>query len=211
MLEFDQGREQFFKDYEIRNGSRTWFIKDDGKYYDMKALFYSRDKRHDRQKGNHTDLIKKKMKSLGFIVERKLDYRVTETNSTVEKQINYYETLSRPEQAKFRQSLLHHFGSNCVISGPNCERALEAAHIQPFSKKGVDTLLNGILLRADLHRLFDAGELAIDVKSMKPKFSVRARAAYKHLHDKKPIEIPAGGPTAKSFEIRWKAYTDAHP
>jgi putative restriction endonuclease len=38
---------------------------------------------------------------------------------------------------------------------------LEAAHIKPFSESGPSHLANGLLLRADLHKLFDAGYITV--------------------------------------------------
>jgi putative restriction endonuclease len=39
---------------------------------------------------------------------------------------------------------------------------LEAAHIRPYANGGEHSLSNGLLLRSDLHRLFDKGYLTID-------------------------------------------------
>jgi hypothetical protein len=63
--------------------------------------------------------------------------------------------LQRPDQAKFRKQLLQAYG-RCAISGFGVEDALVAAHIRPFVKGQEQGLENGLLLRADLHMLFDA-------------------------------------------------------
>ena len=44
----------------------------------------------------------------------------------------------------------------CAISGETCHEALEAAHIVPARKGGRENIINGILLRADLHRMYDS-------------------------------------------------------
>ena len=79
-----------------------------------------------------------------------------------EKRYAYYKTLARPEQSRFRTMLLEEYNNACVITGCTTQAALEAAHIIPFSQDGEDTLENGLLLRADLHLLFDKGFMAID-------------------------------------------------
>ena len=45
---------------------------------------------------------------------------------------------------------------SCAVTRESCLVVLEAAHIVPVQNGGQEVLSNGILLRADLHRLFDA-------------------------------------------------------
>ena len=58
-------------------------------------------------------------------------------------------------EGSFRQQLLDLDGC-CAISGEVCKEALEAAHIVPAYRGGREVLSNGILLRADIHRLYDS-------------------------------------------------------
>jgi putative restriction endonuclease len=67
----------------------------------------------------------------------------------------------RPGQAKFRQAVLEAYDFQCAISGETCREVLEAAHIQPYIDSRSDDIRNGLALRIDLHRLFDAGLLTI--------------------------------------------------
>ncbi len=64
-------------------------------------------------------------------------------------------TKAKRWQTAFRKLLLRKDGK-CALSGERCEEALEAAHIIPVWKDGPEIPTNGILLRADLHRLYDA-------------------------------------------------------
>ncbi|PSO48774.1 MAG: hypothetical protein BRC33_08750 [Cyanobacteria bacterium SW_9_44_58] len=41
------------------------------------------------------------------------------------------------------------------MTGERTLPALDAAHIKPYAQSGSHTISNGLLLRADLHRLFD--------------------------------------------------------
>ena len=66
----------------------------------------------------------------------------------------------------FRRVLIEAYGGRCAISGCDAEAALEACHIRPDMGPETNTLSNGLLLRADLHTLFDLGLLAIDTASM---------------------------------------------
>lgn len=64
-------------------------------------------------------------------------------------------TQRQKRRAEFRNILLAK-DKLCAISGEKCHVVLEAAHIVPVRCDGQEVLSNGILLRADLHRLFDA-------------------------------------------------------
>ena len=55
----------------------------------------------------------------------------------------------------------------CALTGENCESSLEAAHIIPAHEGGPEYPENGMLLRADIHRLFDAGKFRICPESGK--------------------------------------------
>ena len=63
----------------------------------------------------------------------------------------------RQGQPEFRSKLLSAYGSRCAVTGCNTEPVLEAAHIIPYKDQGPASIhvQNGILLRADLHTLFD--------------------------------------------------------
>lgn len=52
--------------------------------------------------------------------------------------------------------------------------ALEAAHIVPYSGEGGHEVRNGLLLRADFHRLFDAGLVSV-TPDLRVKVSQRIR------------------------------------
>jgi hypothetical protein len=90
---------------------------------------------------------------------RKLKKTELENEESLERE--YVNRLKRKGQAAFRRSLLEE-NPVCHLTGCTATKALEAAHIQPASEKGKATVGNGILLRADLHRLFDLGFLAIE-------------------------------------------------
>ena len=49
----------------------------------------------------------------------------------------------------------------CAVTNEHSLPALEAAHIKPYGRGGHHTVSNGLLLRSDLHRLFDRGYITI--------------------------------------------------
>ena len=61
----------------------------------------------------------------------------------------------RRGQREYRFALLERYGESCAILGPQPPQVLEAAHIRSFSKTGAHDREGGLLLRRDLHTLFD--------------------------------------------------------
>lgn len=72
------------------------------------------------------------------------------------------EIVRRQGQPEFRRRLLVAYGGQCAISGCDAKAALEAAHITPYRGQHTNRTENGLLLRADLHTLFDLHLIAID-------------------------------------------------
>jgi hypothetical protein len=67
----------------------------------------------------------------------------------------------RRGQRRFREALLTAFDRRCAVSGCAVVELLEAAHISPYKGDHTDRPDNGLLLRADLHTLFDLNLLTI--------------------------------------------------
>ena len=64
--------------------------------------------------------------------------------------------------ARFRSIILSHDDHRCALTGETTYQALEAAHLIPARNGENDIPSNGIALRADLHRVFDAGLFTFD-------------------------------------------------
>ena len=69
--------------------------------------------------------------------------------------------FARQGQSKFRETLLTIYDRRCAITGCGVEQVLEAAHVTPYLGSHTNDIRNGILLRSDLHALWDQGLLAI--------------------------------------------------
>lgn len=70
-------------------------------------------------------------------------------------------------QGPFRRELFAQFGWTCAITGPAPDRALEACHLYSYAKEGKHHHHGGLLIRRDLHTLFDFGLLTIDPVTLK--------------------------------------------
>ena len=71
--------------------------------------------------------------------------------------------LVRPRlgQGTFRVAVTGAYAGACTVSGEHSLPVLEAAHIRPYGDEGTHDVANGLLLRADIHRLFDAGYVTV--------------------------------------------------
>lgn len=69
---------------------------------------------------------------------------------------------TRRGQRRFRQSLLDAYNRRCIITSCKVEALLEAAHITPHAELTDYRVSNGLLLRADIHTLFDLDLITID-------------------------------------------------
>lgn len=72
----------------------------------------------------------------------------------------------RQGRPQFRDRLMRLYGGRCAISACAVKEVLEAAHISRYLGPQTNHPTNGLLLRSDLHTLFDHGLLAIDSRSM---------------------------------------------
>ncbi|WP_158282092.1 MULTISPECIES: HNH endonuclease [unclassified Azospirillum] len=70
----------------------------------------------------------------------------------------------RQGQEAFRKTLLKAYGWRCAVTGCTVEAVLEAAHIHPYLGPTTNHITNGLLVRADIHTLFDLGLLAVDAQ-----------------------------------------------
>ncbi len=74
--------------------------------------------------------------------------------------------VQRQGQPQFRRSLLEAYGNRCAITGCTEESVLEAAHIIPYRGLWTNHPQNGLLLRTDLHTLFDLGLVCVATETM---------------------------------------------
>jgi putative restriction endonuclease len=91
-------------------------------------------------------------------------------------------------QGLFRVMVTEAYSQKCAITGERTLPVLEAAHIKPYSVVMRHEVSNGILLRADLHNLFDQGYLAVDPKDRRIVVSKRIREEFENGKDYYKLE-----------------------
>jgi hypothetical protein len=98
--------------------------------------------------------------------------------------------VRRKGQSKFRSTLLRAYNHRCAVTGCEIEALLEAAHIVPYQGADTNVVSNGLLLRADIHTLFDLGLCWVDPTKLVVKLAERLEGSeYEALRDQ-PISLP---------------------
>ncbi len=111
--------------------------------------------------------------------------------STKDGRERIVETITmRRGQPQMRQSLLAAYDYTCAVTGCNAPDALEATYIIPYRGKYTHNSSNGLLLRADIHTLFDLGKIAVDTRTMTLVISDELlNTSYRILADR-PLNYP---------------------
>ena len=118
-------------------------------------------------------LIKDKM------TDGKSIYDNLEISEEIPRYGTEYLTRARLGQGAFRVLVTEIYNRRCAITGERTLPVLEAAHIKPYSNSGPHKINNGLLLRSDLHKLFDLGYLTI-TNDFHVEVSKRIKKEYKN-------------------------------
>lgn len=108
----------------------------------------------------------------------------------------------RRGQPGFRRRLLNSYGGRCAVTGEGPEEVLEAAHIQPYSLAGINTTDNGLLLRADIHTLFDLGLIEVTPGNKKIRVDERLSGTAYYEHNESKLVPRVDGTTPSDGYIR---------
>lgn len=107
-----------------------------------------------------------------------------------------YLMRARLGQGTFRILVTEVYKRRCAITGERTLPVLEAAHIKPYAESGPNRTNNGLLLRSDLHKLFDLGYLTV-TSDYHVEVSRRIKEEYENgreyykMHGKELISLPS--------------------
>ncbi|WP_234434507.1 hypothetical protein OG337_20705 [[Kitasatospora] papulosa] len=110
----------------------------------------------------------------------------------------------RVGQPAFRKDLLATFGSVCAFTGDAPQQALEAAHLYSYAANGKHYKGGGLLLRRDLHRLFDLGLIVVNpqTKTLDVSADLEGYPDYAKLHGV-PLAVPTTADHVKWLVKHW--------
>lgn len=98
-------------------------------------------------------------------------------------------------QRSFAAVIESAYGGRCAITGAKIRPALQAAHIRPVAQAGQHRVDNGLLLRADVHIMFDRGYLGVHPSTHGLQVSSRLRQDFGngdefYVREGEPIAVP---------------------
>lgn len=111
-------------------------------------------------------------------------------------------------QGIFRVTVMDAYSRACAVTREHSLPVLEASHIKPYAADGPHDVRNGVLLRADLHRLFDQGYVTI-TPEYRLEVSPRLREDYRNGRSYYPlhgssVSLPSAAADAPSADfLRW--------
>lgn len=116
--------------------------------------------------------------------------------------------VQRRGQPEFRKKLLTAYQGCCALSGCAVEPVLEAAHIIPYRGHETNTIQNGLLIRADLHTLFDLGLIAIHEETLQTLLSPKLGGSIYQEMASEPLRLPKDralwpSPAALRYHREW--------
>ncbi len=114
-----------------------------------------------------------------------IDYKESIVSGVREERARYGKPVTifpRLGQGSFRVLVTDAYERRCAVTNERTLPALDAAHIKPYSESGLHVVSNGILLRRDLHALFDEGYVTV-TPSMKFEVSRRIKEEYENGRD----------------------------
>jgi hypothetical protein len=122
------------------------------------------------------------------------------------------EVVQRRGQPEFRKRLLEAYDHSCAVTGSDAVAALEAAHIAPYLGEQSNLTSNGLLLRADLHTLFDLNLFGIEPSSLRITLSKSLLASsYAVIHEQR-LRSPgqaSDSPSKDALALRWELFLHA--
>lgn len=122
--------------------------------------------------------------------------------------------IRRRGQSELRSKLLAAYGARCAITGCGVIELLEVAHITPYNAAAADPVKSALLLRADIHTLWDLGLIALDPATLTVWVHPQvADPGYLNLVGSNPL-LPLAEhqkPSIDALKLQWETVHPGHP
>ncbi|MBF6356063.1 HNH endonuclease [Nocardia higoensis] len=147
------------------------------------------------------------------VVQRRRAEEIPPTNAVPSKPIaggrEKRMVTVRKNQGPFRRAVMRRDGLVCAITGPAPSSALQAAHLRAYAVHETHNPEEGLMLRTDIHALFDAGLLAVDPTTMCVEASPELRH-YPDYWNLRGTEVKSG-PWKAALADHFAAASEAWP
>lgn len=118
------------------------------------------------------------------------DWQTEDDSSLPVRALRFARTAVRPDQIAFRRAVFLAYKGRCAVTGCAIKDALDAAHLSGRDwRRGHNAASDGVLLRKDLHALYDAGLITV-VPGGRVTAAPEVRQEYKGL-DGRRVARPA--------------------
>ena len=121
----------------------------------------------------------------------------------VERQIR-----QRRGQQDFRNALRKRYGDRCLVTGCKAIAVLEAAHIKAYQGEGDNHPENGLLLRADIHTLFDIDLLGVEPDGLRVQLHPSLGRDYAQFAGRTLGCKPGQRPSKEALELRYELFQE---
>lgn len=128
-----------------------------------------------------------------------------------ERKRKLIEAIYREKQSEFRQKLMAAYNGRCALTGIDVPQVLQAAHIDPYRGLTSQRVQNGILLRADMHLLFDAYLISVNPHTFTLAVSDSIRSSFYSNYDGVKVNVPEDKslqPDRKSLELHFRQFQE---
>lgn len=132
-------------------------------------------------------------------IETPYELSIEDTRKKAQKEI-----MVREGQKKFRNDAFKRYQHKCVVSGCNVQNVLQAGHIQGYKGKQTNHPANSIVLRVDLHWLYDANLMGIDTDFVIHIHPSVKDEHYRSFHGQK-IEF-IHPPSKEAHYLKWQNF-----
>lgn len=119
----------------------------------------------------------------------------------IERQIR-----ARRGQQAFRNALRKRYGDCCVVTGCRILAILEAAHISPYRGDNDNHPANGLLLRADIHTLFDLNLIGVNPEQLQVELHPAIATEYGYLSGKALMSANNVRPSPEALKSRYAEF-----
>lgn len=123
-----------------------------------------------------------------------------------ERERKLREIVQRRGQPKFRSSLVDAYNGRCAVTGCDAVDALEAAHITPYLGPESNHVTNGLLMRADIHTLFDLNLIRIHPDSLQIEIAEQLQGTSYEVLEGGDLILPDDAsvkPSKAALQKRW--------
>jgi hypothetical protein len=112
----------------------------------------------------------------------------------------------RRGQQKFRNILRDRYGNRCLISGCTIMDIVEAAHIKPYRRDEDNNASNGLLLRTDLHTLYDLHLLGIEPGTLTVRLKPKAMQEPYNQFEGVKLLCKESQVSRDALDFRWRLF-----